>query len=442
MWERGFKPRYWWQWLLIVVVGLLALKEFYLRLKGTTGDFATFWWAGKLCLSGQDIYASVPGVLPNVYAPFGALLMVPLAVLPEKIAFIIWQIGQLWAIGASFLLLERFLEARDGKTHERFWLTLFLAFPALLSNWSYGQYNHLALLCVVVMLWFLKQGQEGIAGAALGLILSVKPFQLLPLLAWLLLKRCWKGVFGAVIVSFFGIIVIPTLFWGWRGAIELLGDWQKQFMPHTFCVSWVSGSLTSTLYRLLMPCNVADGVNERLFVNLISLPKWVVIGLVVILFVMAVALTVWLCRHPLYETSPLQLLWETSWVLTVTLTLSTRTEKHHWVILLPAFFLLAHGVTKLNTPKALSQQVGLAWFFYAIANSDLLPKVLRIFFRTAYWVHAVALLLLCSSLLSFLQGMRSREDTSAEFVSTQCTVAHFAKTIRELYERLLQTRGW
>jgi len=438
---RDFNPRRWWQWLLVVVVGLLALKEFYLRLKGTTGDFATFWWAGKLCLLGRNIYASVPGILPNVYAPLGALLMVPLALLPEKIAFIIWQIGQLWAIGASLLLLERFLEARDGKTHERFWLTLFLAFPALLSNWTYGQFNHLVLICIVVMLWFLKQGQEGIAGAALGLILSVKPFHLLPLLAWLLLKRCRKGVFGAVVVSFFGITVIPTLFWGWRGVIELLGDWWRQFTPHIFCVSWVSGSLVSTLYRLLTPCNVAGEINEKLFVNLISLPEWVVTGLVVILSVIAVSVTVWLCRYPLYETSPLQLLWETSWVLTVTLTLSTRTEKHHWVILLPAFFLLAHGILGLNIPK-LSGKVGLAWFFYAIANSDLVPKVLRIFFRTAYWVHAAALLLVCFSLLSSLQGIKSHKDDSAKFNFTRCTTAHFAKMIREFYERLFQTRWW
>lgn len=404
--------KHWWQRLLTLLVGFLALKDFYRCLRSTTGDFATFWWAGKLYLLGQDIYASVPGVMPNVYAPLNALLMAPLAVLPEKVAFIIWQVGQLWVIGASFWLLEHFLEVKDSKTNERLWFTFFLVFPALLSNWAYGQYNHLTLLCVVVMAWFLKQKQEGIAGAVLGFMLSVKPFQILSLFAWLLIKQCWKGVFGAIVVFLFGTMFIPAIFWGgWQKTFELLGDWLRQVTLYAFCVSWVSGSLTSTLYRLLTPCNVADKVDEQAFVNLVSLPEWFVTGLVFILFIAAVTLTLWFCRQPLRETSPLQLLWEISWVLTITLTLSTRTEKHHWVVLLPAFFLLAHGIISLKSPKTLSQQVSLAWFFYAIANSDLLPKMLRTFLRTAYWVHTVALLLFCSSLLSLLKIMKVSKNT-------------------------------
>jgi uncharacterized membrane protein (GlpM family) len=397
------RPKRWWHFGLTAVVGFLLIKHLVARLVDTTGDFASFWWAGRLFLLGQDIYAPIPGVLPNVYPPLHALLMAPFALLPEKAAFLLWQMGQLFAIGMSFRLLELILDIQDEKSNDRYWLTLLLAFPALIDNWAHGQYNHVLLLGITFMLWFLRCRKEMVGGCLLGILLSVKPFQILPLMAWLAIKRSWRALLGGSVAALCGIIVVPLLIWGWKGATGLLNRWHQQVAPHAFEVSWVSVSLTSTLYRMLTHCNVSDQPEEQIFVNLFNLPSWIVTFLLAVLIAVAVSLTVWICRRPIQATSPLELLYEVGWILTVTLTFSPRTEGHHWVLLLPVFFLIAHYlVSEERATKSLSRKVGLAWVFYAIIDSDLLPKWIRSWLRTAYWAEAVALVLLCFSLLSLL----------------------------------------
>ena len=48
----------------------------------------------------------------NIYPPFHAFLMMPIALLPKKVAFFLWQVGQLVAL--AFCFFGGFKKAHQG----------------------------------------------------------------------------------------------------------------------------------------------------------------------------------------------------------------------------------------------------------------------------------------------------------------------------------------
>jgi alpha-1,2-mannosyltransferase len=76
-------------WFLVSLVLVLAA----LLLRGTAwwhgnhGDLLDFVEGGRSILLGRDVYADIPGVMPFNYPPFGAVVMVPLALLGMPVAF-------------------------------------------------------------------------------------------------------------------------------------------------------------------------------------------------------------------------------------------------------------------------------------------------------------------------------------------------------------------
>ena len=76
-------------WFLVSLVLVLAA----LILRGTAwwqgnhGDLLDFVEGGRSILLGRDVYADIPGVMPFNYPPFGAVVMVPFALLGMPVAF-------------------------------------------------------------------------------------------------------------------------------------------------------------------------------------------------------------------------------------------------------------------------------------------------------------------------------------------------------------------
>jgi hypothetical protein len=395
-------PRRWWQWVILLVLiwdwGRTTVPRL-LTPDALLGSFDAFWWAGHCVISRRDIYSPPPNTTErNVYPPFHALLMAPIAILPKKVAFFLWQVGQLVVLIFCFWWMEKIGAFGASHREGRIWLSLLLVMPFLEHNFIWAQYNHWLLLTLLGFLLLLNRQRFLESGCLLGFIFSVKPFHLPLILFWLILKREWCTFLAFLLSAVTFTLLLPACIWGWHDAWSLLLRWHEKVAPNAFCVTTPCGGLPSTLFRLLTPVNVSLEPEKPLTVNFLTLPSPLVSGIMTILAVLLIILIVSECRQPLTMTNGLRTLYEMALVLTVSLLLSPRTEKHHCLLLLPTTFLTANGLmrTKGNR-KALFFPMGIAGAIFVLRQ--LLPRSWREGIRLPYWWHAAVMLTYLIALL-------------------------------------------
>jgi len=296
-------PRRWWQWVILLVLiwdwGRATVPRL-LTPDSLLGSFDAFWWAGHCVVSGRDIYSPPPNTTErNVYPPFHALLMVPIAILPKKVAFFLWQLGQLMALAFCFWMMERISAFPASQREGRVWLSLLLVLPFLEHNFIWAQYNHWLLLGLLGFLLLLNRQRFFEGGCLLGFIVSLKPFHLPLVLFWLILKREWRTLLAFLLSAVTFSFLLPTFIWGWHGAWSLLVRWHEKVAPNAFCVMTPCGGLPSTLFRLLTPANVSLEPEKPLMVNFLTIPPSLVSGIVMILAVSFIIMIVSECRQPL-----------------------------------------------------------------------------------------------------------------------------------------------
>ena len=174
-------------------------------------DFAAYWQAGRMILSGQDLYNSSEWIAererrgtalhsePTFHYPLPfAVLFSPLALFPVESAYTLWLFfGQL-AILTSILILLSFYPARTGYL-ELFTIAGIFLFRPSFSVIFNGQILSLLLIFVCVSILLFHNQNWFWGGIALSL-LSLKPSIGLPILAltglWLFAQKRWRGILG------------------------------------------------------------------------------------------------------------------------------------------------------------------------------------------------------------------------------------------------------
>ena len=395
-------PKRWWQWVILSVLvwewGRATVPRL-LTPDALLGSFDAFWWAGHCVVSGRNIYSPPPNTTErNVYPPFHALLMVPIALLPKKVAFFLWQVGQLVALAFCFWWMERIGKFSASQREGRLWLSLLLVLPFLEHNFIWAQYNHWLLLALLGFLWLLNRRRFFEGGCLLGFIVSLKPFHLPLVLFWLVLKREGRTFFAFLLSTLVFTFLLPSFVWGWHGTWSLLVGWHEKVAPNAFCVTTPCGGLPSTLFRLFTPANVSLEPEKPLVVNFLTLPPTLVAVIVAFLAASLIALTISECHQPLSRINGLRALYEMALVLTVSLLLSPRTEKHHCLLLLPtAFFIADRWMQAGENRRALFVPMGMAGAILVLRQ--LLPRSWREGLRLPYWWHAAVMLTYLIALL-------------------------------------------
>jgi hypothetical protein len=207
---------------------LLALG---LRFKDPTdngrADFMQFYVAGRILNEGprsqlynEDLQVSLrehlfgPKVPIDLYIhpPFEALIFSPLARLSYPAAFVLWDIANLFLVGAFLSLIKPF--APNFDTDCRLLLVLALLYP-LISTFGEGQDSILLLFLYVSAFINLKKGRDFWAGSALGA--SLFRFQLaIPFLLVFLIRKRWRVVLSASMVgALLGGVSLALV--GWAG---------------------------------------------------------------------------------------------------------------------------------------------------------------------------------------------------------------------------------
>jgi hypothetical protein len=236
-------------------------------------DFSgTFWLSSKLVLDGRkmDIYPRatdtslltapqnvaghkyLPDLSPHTvtsyfYPPLVAGIYLPLAFLPCKTAFFVFQIVCIAALALSCGLLC------GGRSPEKYFFGTFLYTPMVVLLWIGQSDMLLTILPYCLMYWLLSKDRPMAAGLAGSITLLKTNLALVPgfIAVILLLRRQWRMfagfcVGGAVIVLLNLLIFGPEMCLQWIVGLKLM---ESDFANPS---SGAAAHLAASLPRLLL----------------------------------------------------------------------------------------------------------------------------------------------------------------------------------------------
>ena len=184
-------------------------------------DFDSFWRSARALLEGGDIY-DTGARLVNLNPPVWTVLISPLGLMEAIDAYRLFVL--LCVLVVLGYLAWTAEELRLGPGWAVVGGGLLLLSSPLISTLALGQvYPVLALGLVAA--WILdRRGDQRLSGAALGLVVALKP-SLAPVLLWPLVRRRW-GAFAAACVSglaatLVGLLVAgPAATWRYVGVLN------------------------------------------------------------------------------------------------------------------------------------------------------------------------------------------------------------------------------
>ncbi len=167
--------------LFVAACDALLLVELWPGISGIN-DFVGLLAGGRAVLAGVDPYdasrwsafATSVGQPPETsvfgYPPWTALAFVPLALLPTRVASLVWTAGGLAVAVAACVVLAR----RAGWPVVPAAILAGASWPAILV-FLQGQWGYVLVAMAVAMLLAAEAGHDGAAGAWWGLMVLAKP---------------------------------------------------------------------------------------------------------------------------------------------------------------------------------------------------------------------------------------------------------------------------
>jgi alpha-1,2-mannosyltransferase len=327
------------RWAAPIGVLVLAAAAAYVMRYGaarfTWVDFRSFYQAGLDVRAGRDpylgaigfIHAYVPAgngtywtTVAYIYAPFFALLMVPLTFLSHYAALTTWDVLNVLLLVVAVYAALRATGLRPG------WgmLLLLAALSALTlpvhREWDLGQTDVFLMALLCAALWARSAGRGLLGGLLLGAACAVKP-ELLLLALLLLWRRDFR--FGlATIGSAVVLGLAPFLLLGQRAWSDF----------------WTAWGFWANQYVAFLHNESPKGVLARLFtINPAGHPLAVAPGVVTVLWIVVAVLVVGLTvavssPHPLRRDS-LSLL-EVGLAVEAIMLVSPLTERPYFLFLL------------------------------------------------------------------------------------------------------------
>jgi alpha-1,2-mannosyltransferase len=281
-------------------------------------DFDSFWRSARAMLEGHNIYDT--GVdLVNLNPPVWTVLISPLGLLEPLTAYRVFVLVSLVvAVGYLAWTVE---ELRLGPGWTAVGVAMLLLSSPLLATLALGQvYPVLALGLVASWMADRRERQE-VSGAALGVVVALKP-SLLPVLLWPLVRRRWRALVAAIVsgivVTLVGVVVL-----GPGATLDYVGVLRdRSVSPY-----WDNASLPAAAARLFTENSYAR--------NAATLPWMVAVGYA--LGIGVIFLTAMRVRH-----GPEVGLW----VLVAASLLASPIAWHNYLVLLGpgVLLLLARGM--------------------------------------------------------------------------------------------------
>ncbi len=330
-------------------------------------DFESFWRSARAMLEGHDIYGT-GARLVNLNPPIWTVLISPLGLLGPLTAYRVFVLISLVIVVAYLAWTVEELRLKPGWTVVG--VVMLLLSSPLLATLALGQvYPVLALGLVAAWVADRRERQE-FSGAALGLVVALKP-SLLPVLLWPLARRRWSTLAAAVVagavVTLAGVVVLgPGATFDYVGVLR----------DRSASAYWDNASLPSAAARLFTENPYAQ--------NVATLPWMVFVGYA--LGIAAIALSAVRVRH-----GPEVGLW----VLVAASLLASPIAWHNYLVLLGpgVLLLLARGMAApaflLLALQAIPAQWPLIWNERGTVAASV-AMTLYLYILIAHWLTLLA----------------------------------------------------
>ncbi len=202
-------------------------------------DFGTFYRAaasGHLYGPDASLPVAGPATFINLNPPHFHLLFRPLTLLPMADAYILWLVLTGSAIGIGL-----WKSARRVRVAWPWWMwAVILAWTPTFSLVYTGQITALIFVPLVLAWWADREGRPGVAGAWLGLAVSVKPHLALLLIYWVFRGR-WRSLAMATLSG--GVSALcGVAAYGW----SVYGAW----LSNLRAASWPWAAMNCSLWAL------------------------------------------------------------------------------------------------------------------------------------------------------------------------------------------------
>ena len=307
-------------------------------------DFKAYHQAAQMALDRnlEEAYSS-DQAKPYQYPPTLATLIIPLGLLPYRVALVIWVLGSLFLLMWSFRVLDRVL-CPPVKGIDKFFGFL-LVYRMIESDFANTNANVLILGLLVLGFQLERRARSGGAGLILSLAASIKVAPLL-LLPWMIYRGRWRMAGGfcgglflwGVLVP--GTIIGPADYSGsmklwYQGIVAPMNIAAEEFAEEAPGGYLPGQSLRVLFHRLLRPIDATAHDTENISIHLFDLSKQTVdvIGMVVSMLILGGLLTFF------WKRKRDRLLWggaEIATAIVLIVLLSPLARKAHFVVLFPA----------------------------------------------------------------------------------------------------------
>jgi len=203
------------------------------RIRKGMVDFGVNYQAGQRLGAGETIYQTADGHYMFKYLPASALIYLPLSHLPLAAAQAVWFTISVLALICSFVLVHD-LVPLPHRPYLAGVSALVLA-KYFLHELSLGQINILVTLVLLLATRALAQSagtrHDAAAGVLAGIATAMKPYALL-FVSYFVIKRNWAAV-AASMATLAIALIVPAMFYGVRGNIQVLGQWAATLSQST-----------------------------------------------------------------------------------------------------------------------------------------------------------------------------------------------------------------
>ena len=210
--------------LLLLAVTAVGYAGVRFRRDGLV-DLAAPRTAATRFLASENLYRPEDGHYQFNYLPAFAPLMVPLSLMPTRVAEVTWfalMVTMAWVFVRMSLGA---LPDRRRSAKVLLWLTLLLTGKFLVRELVMGQFNLPLALLLLGAVIAAQRGRGLLAGALIAAGVFVKPYTLV-LVPWLAWTQGWRPFIAFALVLVGGLL-LPAATYGWHGNLTLLQEWYR-----------------------------------------------------------------------------------------------------------------------------------------------------------------------------------------------------------------------
>jgi alpha-1,2-mannosyltransferase/arabinofuranan 3-O-arabinosyltransferase len=181
-------------------------------------DFDSFWRSARALLGGGDLY-DTGARLVNLNPPVWSVLISPLGLFEVLTAYRVFVVFSLVLVVGYLAWTAE--EVRLRPAWAAVGTVMLLLSSPLLATLALGQVYPVLALGLVAAWVADRRGRDEVSGAALGLVVALKP-SLLPVLLWPLGRRRWRA-FGAALVAGAVATLVGVVVAGPGATLDYLG---------------------------------------------------------------------------------------------------------------------------------------------------------------------------------------------------------------------------